>query len=390
MKKYLLSMLLFAAPIIVFAQLKVAADGKVYVKKTGGTQNASLAIGDIPNSNFDECYDSDTKYGIHAQQYDTQNKAYNIGILGEAKKSQAQGYSIGMWGDACGGASYQNIGVVATIPPDVTGTALYATSEGGPGPFTNGIYAGYFYGDTYMDGTLTVYNLYNLSDIRLKKDVVPLNELTKSEGSTLDRLQDLEVLEYRIVPPSQLNNNAAKGLKQDSEREKRMAEQRHYGVSAQELQKVFPHLVQEGQDGYLTVNYTELVPILLHSIQELKRQIDVLQVKTTDDENLSREDNRDDLLSSTSLLNNTSGNVLYQNTPNPFTGSTTIRFRLSDDARDAAICIFDMSGKMQRQIPVDSRMESIVVNAGDLSAGLYLYSLVVNGQEIDTKRMIIK
>ena len=186
-------MLLFAAPIIVFAQLKVAADGKVYVKKTGGTQNASLAVGDIPNSNFDYSYDSDTKYGIHAQQYDTQNTAYNIGILGEAKKSQAQGYSIGMWGDACGGASYQNIGVVATIPPDVTGTALYATSEGSPGPFTNGIYAGYFYGDTYMDGTLTVYNLYNLSDIRLKKDVVPLNKLTKSEGSTLERLQDLEV-----------------------------------------------------------------------------------------------------------------------------------------------------------------------------------------------------
>ena len=192
------------------------------------------------------------------------------------------------------------------------------------------------------------------------------------------------------MPPSQLNNNGAKGLKQDSEREKRMAEQRHYGVSAQELQKVFPHLVHEGQDGYLTVNYTELVPILLHSIQELKRQVDVLQEKTADDKNLSREDNRDDLLSPTSLLKNTGGNVLYQNTPNPFTGSTTIRFLLSDDTRDAAICIFDMSGKMLRQIPVDSRMESIVVNAGDLSAGLYLYSLVVNGQEIDTKRMIIK
>lgn len=35
----------------------------------------------------------------------------------------------------------------------------------------------------------------------------------------------------------------------------------HYGVSAQELQQLFPDLVEEGQDGYLAVNYQELIPI---------------------------------------------------------------------------------------------------------------------------------
>ena len=51
--------------------------------------------------------------------------------------------------------------------------------------------------------------------------------------------------------------------------------------------------------------------------------------------------------------------------------------------------IFDMTGKMLKQIPVDPSMQSVTVNGYELSAGIYLYSLVVNGQEIDTKRMIL-
>ena len=48
-----------------------------------------------------------------------------------------------------------------------------------------------------------------------------------------------------------------------------------------------------------------------------------------------------------------------------------------------------MTGKMLRQIPVDSSMQSVAINGYELSAGIYLYSLVINGKEIDTKRMIL-
>jgi hypothetical protein len=81
--------------------------------------------------------------------------------------------------------------------------------------------------------------------------------------------------------------------------------------------------------------------------------------------------------------------VLYQNTPNPFTAQTEIRFSLPETAKNAYIYIFDMTGKMQKQVPVDASMQSITINGYELQAGIYLYSLVVNGQEIDTKRMIL-
>ena len=50
-----------------------------------------------------------------------------------------------------------------------------------------------------------------------------------------------------------------------------------YGVSAQELQNLFPDLVEEGQDGYLAVNYMEIIPMLICSVQELQREVSRLR-----------------------------------------------------------------------------------------------------------------
>jgi hypothetical protein len=62
---------------------------------------------------------------------------------------------------------------------------------------------------------------------------------------------------------------------------------------------------------------------------------------------------------------------------------------LADDARDAAICIFDMTGKMLKKLPILSGETSVSVNGWELGEGMFLYTLMVNGREIDTKRMII-
>jgi len=48
-----------------------------------------------------------------------------------------------------------------------------------------------------------------------------------------------------------------------------------------------------------------------------------------------------------------------------------------------------MSGKMQKQISVTTDMQSITIEGYELRAGMYIYSFVVGGKEIDTKRMIL-
>ena len=50
-----------------------------------------------------------------------------------------------------------------------------------------------------------------------------------------------------------------------------------YGVIAQEVQEEFPEMVSEGSDGYLEVNYIQLIPVMIEAIRELKNEIDSLK-----------------------------------------------------------------------------------------------------------------
>lgn len=47
----------------------------------------------------------------------------------------------------------------------------------------------------------------------------------------------------------------------------------HFGIIAQELEKVLPNLVYTDLDGYKGINYTELIPLLIKSNQEQQAQI---------------------------------------------------------------------------------------------------------------------
>ncbi len=51
----------------------------------------------------------------------------------------------------------------------------------------------------------------------------------------------------------------------------------HYGVIAQEVQKEFPEMVSRGDDGYLTVDYIQLIPVIIEAIRELKVEMDSLK-----------------------------------------------------------------------------------------------------------------
>ena len=48
-----------------------------------------------------------------------------------------------------------------------------------------------------------------------------------------------------------------------------------------------------------------------------------------------------------------------------------------------------MNGKMLKKLPVSSGMNSVTISAYEFGEGMFLYTLVVSGLEIDTKRMII-
>ena len=90
------------------------------------------------------------------------------------------------------------------------------------------------------------------SDIRLKKNIEEINE---SEIEDIDKLQ-----------PVTYNWNT-----DDSNK-------KHYGFIAQDVQKIYPHLTEGRIMGeYLTINYNELIPVMVKQIQNLKKEVNTLK-----------------------------------------------------------------------------------------------------------------
>jgi hypothetical protein len=158
---------------------------------------------------------------------------------------------------------------------------------------------------------------------------------------------------------------------------------KHYGLIAQELQKIYPTLVTENQDGYLAVNYIEIIPLLVRSIQELNAKVE--QYENGSAPIYKAQARTTDATSIEAVVT-----TLYQNTPNPFTESTLIRCDIAEDVVNADLYIYDMNGKQIDTYPITERgATSITIEGRSLEAGMYLYALIADGQVIDTKRMIL-
>jgi hypothetical protein len=89
-------------------------------------------------------------------------------------------------------------------------------------------------------------------------------------------------------------------------------------------------------------------------------------------------------------ISNSNKARLHDSNPNPFSTTTMIALTIPENTGTADIMIYNLEGKQLKRIPVTTRGESKVsVSANELAAGMYLYSLIVDGKIIDTKRMIL-
>lgn len=85
----------------------------------------------------------------------------------------------------------------------------------------------------------------------------------------------------------------------------------------------------------------------------------------------------------------TTGHVLYQNLPNPFHGETEIGYFIASMKQQADILIYDIQGrKIFAQMIVHPGTGSIKIN--DLNAGVYFYSLSVDGTRVGVKKMVVE
>ena len=83
---------------------------------------------------------------------------------------------------------------------------------------------------------------------------------------------------------------------------------------------------------------------------------------------------------------------LFQNKPNPFDESTIIGFWVQDPnlIQSARIIVTNVEGKQVKELPVVVKegMNEVLFDHGYNMVGTYFYTLVVNGQKIETKKMV--
>jgi hypothetical protein len=98
--------------------------------------------------------------------------------------------------------------------------------------------------------------LHETSDGRLKANVTQLTDV-------LDRVDKIRGVSFEWNEMSEVVG-ACPG-------------ERQIGVIAQEVDAVFPELVSTPEDGYKSVDYAKLTPVLIEAVKELKSQNEALQ-----------------------------------------------------------------------------------------------------------------
>ena len=109
--------------------------------------------------------------------------------------------------------------------------------------------------------------IHYMSMARLKKDVQTLS-------GALDKVLKLRGVSFYWKNREEMA--AAKGV--DS-LEYNFDSNKHIGVIAQELEQEFPELVRTDDDGFKSVEYSNIAPILIEAVKELKAEKDELKAE---------------------------------------------------------------------------------------------------------------
>jgi len=200
--------------------------------------------------------------------------------------------------------------------------------------------------------------------------------------------------------------------------------QEQIGVVAQELQKVAPHMVStfkfttaddggiEYIDGrpdgkkvtrteqeYLSINASSLKWIIVDAIQEQQQIIDsqkdeikALQAEIVEMKAIVQAvlNNQNTDTNRQNIQLDGRGAYLEQNQPNPFNHNTSIKYNIPIDATDAVVNIFGTNGQLIHSESITNTGKGeLQIKAGTIAAGTYNYSLIINGNIVDTKRMVI-
>lgn len=128
---------------------------------------------------------------------------------------------------------------------------------------------------------------------------------------------------------------------------------------------------------------TPLTSELQNQLEDLRTQVDQLRALLTNRLNLTPAE--------ANSLKAQSATWLGNSYPNPATGSTTIEYSLPPQVSAATCQVYTLDGKPVQTIVLSpsAGKNQVQLGTGRFAPGMYIYTLIVNGKSVDSKRLIV-
>lgn len=302
MKKTILITITFLSLVnCVKAQLNVYSDGKVGVAISGTTTPESTFSVNEGMTGFEGSIKGTKRglfsaangqymgwsYGVYGRS-NCKTANFQNGIIGSAEISSPQtSYrTYGVIGLASNATNGWNYGVFGQLNGTNNGAGVYGTATHDEnGTYVDGRYAGYFNGLTKVNGNLTVTGSITgviLNSIPNSSDVSVISDRLES-SSLIEKLSNLTMTQYYTSSTSfesHANENRTDTISNCptlTEFQILSSERKHYGFDLEKMRENFPELVYEQEDGHVGINYMEIIPILIHAINNLKTEVQQLR-----------------------------------------------------------------------------------------------------------------
>lgn len=308
-----------------------------------------------------------TDYGINVDI--KTNGAYSTGIYSNAVCQNTGTFVFGTRSVATGG--YHTIGVYGGIgyaPSNGAGIVGATIPVFGSPTYIQGIYAGYFYGNVKATGTIygTLVSPSSVSSpSNGSGETTVLSTVGERGNSVTGKLQNVDILQMeRINQDGSLPaNKAVEDVDEDEAPIQTKLSAVSYGLAADQLQKVYPELVYEDAEGNYSINYIEMVPLLVQSIKELSAKVTSLeqQLGIAEKAEVKAESEETD----------------------------DIALVVPEGAKDATLSFFDLSGKQVRTARVKGASSNAKTYTRGLPSGAYVCTLVVDGQVKSSRKIVV-
>jgi len=402
MRKSTLVFVALSATMAAFGQVEVKLDGKVEITPSGGQ---GVYVNVAPSGSIKGPF-----YGLYGYssgsplQINLLTNGYTAGVMGTGiltgSGSSSSAVSFGVIGQGTGSTLGRNIGVFGYFLPEIQilgappvyGAGIFGATQFGQSArnFTQA-YAGFFAGDVEITTQLKVNTTLYSSDSRYKQNIA---DLRQQEVNKVYRLNPVVYnLRQRYTEYIDSTGNPVQVGVFDEKSQ--LFQKNHYGLIAQEVRELYPDLVYEDGDGYLSVDYIGVIPLLINAVKELKAQVDELKrndIPVISDPARQQSPAAPGIGEEMPNIKDlaVTQSALYQNAPNPFTHATEIKYYLPENYSAALLCIYDLQGRELKQITLNGHgAGSHTLHGHELHAGIYIYSLIVNGNVVDTKRMTL-